>query len=84
MTEDRYSQLFRSFYQNSDTEPDASLWITEWAYPSEPPIWCFMSLVGVKGAMIPTSGLFSDERRDIDRDVLLLPETVIDDLNKSA
>jgi hypothetical protein len=50
----------------------------------EPPVWLMMSLVGVKGATIPTSGYFRGERREIDRDVLMLPETIIDDLSQSA
>jgi hypothetical protein len=50
----------------------------------EPPIWCFLSFVGVKGARIPTEGYFPDERRDIDRDVLLLPESNIDNLEVSG
>lgn len=46
----------------------------------QPPIWCFLSITGVRGARIPTDDHFSDENRAIDRDVLLLPECVIDDL----
>lgn len=44
------------------------------------PIWCFLSLVGVKGTMMPSDSYFSDERREIDCDVLLLPEAVINDV----
>src|SRR5690606_11723209 len=49
-----------------------------------PPVWCFMSLIGVKGAMIPQEHRFPDERRDIDRDVLLLPEAIIEDVSQAA
>ncbi len=50
----------------------------------EPPVWCFMSLTGVKGARIPTDGYFRDEHRTIDRDLLMLPECVIQDLQTDA
>lgn len=50
----------------------------------EPPIWCFLSFVGVKGARIPAEGYFPDERREIDRDVLLLPEENIGNLGASG
>ena len=50
----------------------------------EPPIWCFLSVLGVKGATILTHHYFPGERREIDRDVLLLPETVIHDLASSS
>lgn len=49
-----------------------------------PPVWCLMSLTGVKGARIPVEGYFRDEYRSIDRDVLMLPECVIDDLQADA
>lgn len=47
----------------------------------KPPIWCFVTLTGVKNAYIPTKGMFADERREIDRDLLFLPEIIIDDLD---
>jgi hypothetical protein len=42
------------------------------------PVWCFMTLTGVRGVTIkhPNGGF----QMPIDRDVLLLPETLIDDL----
>jgi hypothetical protein len=46
----------------------------------QPPIWGFLTITGVKGARIPTESDFGDENRSIDRDILLLPEFVIDDL----
>mgnify|MGYP003641952084 CR=1 FL=1 len=48
------------------------------------PIWVFLSIVGVKGAMIPSVYHFSDEQREIDRDILLLPETVMEDYDSSG
>lgn len=44
----------------------------------QPPIWCFLTLSGVKGARIPVDHYCSDENRAIDRDILSLPEAVID------
>ncbi|MEM6692831.1 MAG: hypothetical protein AAF664_25610, partial [Planctomycetota bacterium] len=86
-TEDRGKLLLAGHYEYGLTYRPASM--TRYMkglreLGVEPPIWCFISLVGVKGARIPTSGYFSDERRDIDRDVLLLPETIIDDLDRDA
>lgn len=46
----------------------------------QPPVWCFLTVAGVKGARIPTDNHFPDEDRTIDRDTILLPECVIDDL----
>lgn len=73
--ESRLTQRFRAMEQFTKGLKELEI---------EPPIWCFLSLVGVKGAMIPTEGHFPDERRDIDRDVLLLPETVINSLDASS
>lgn len=47
----------------------------------QPPVWCFLALTEVKGARIPTDDHFPDEHRNIDRDLLLLPEKVIDDFS---
>jgi Putative DNA-binding domain len=49
-----------------------------------PPLWGFLTITGVKGAKIPSDSDFGDEYRDIDRDSLLLPEFVIDDLGADA
>jgi hypothetical protein len=46
-----------------------------------PPLWGFLTITGAKGAKIPSDSDFGDEYRDIDRDTLLLPEFVINDLN---
>lgn len=50
----------------------------------QPPIWCFLTITGVKGARIPTDYYCEDENRAIDRDVLLLPEQVISDLSMES
>lgn len=50
----------------------------------QPPIWCFLTVTGAKGARIPTMGYFPDENRTIDRDIIMLPETVIDDLETDS
>jgi hypothetical protein len=50
----------------------------------EPPVWCFLTVTGVKGARIPTDDYFPDENRAIDRDTLMLPECVIDDLGAES
>lgn len=50
----------------------------------QPRIWCFLTITGVKDARIQTNERFADENRAIDRDVLFLPEIVIDDLNGNA
>ena len=50
----------------------------------QPPLWGFLTITGVKGAKIPSDHDFGDEYRDIDRDTLLLPEFVIDDLGTDA
>lgn len=42
------------------------------------------TLTGVKGASIPTASHFVNGGSEIDRDVLLLPESVIDDLTTDA
>lgn len=47
----------------------------------QPPVWGFLTITGVKGARIPTDHDVGDENRAIDRDTLLLPEFVINDLN---
>jgi hypothetical protein len=50
----------------------------------QPPVWCFLTITGVKGARIPTNDHFRDENRTIDRDTLMLPECVIDDLGAES
>ena len=50
----------------------------------QPPIWGFLTITGAKGARIPTDFSFPDENRTIDREVLALPEFVIDDLATNA
>jgi len=50
----------------------------------DPPIWCFLSITGVKGATIETDGGFHRGNRVIDRDILMLPECVIDDLSADS
>lgn len=45
-----------------------------------PPVWCFLTLTGVKGAIIATDDPFQDENWEIDQDTLMLPEAVVDDL----
>ena len=46
----------------------------------QPPIWGFLTITGVKGARIPTESYSGANIYTIDRDTLLLPEFVIDDL----
>lgn len=48
----------------------------------QPPIWCFLTITGVKGAKISPSNSRCENNLKIDQDVLLLPEFVIDDLNR--
>jgi hypothetical protein len=50
----------------------------------QPPVWCFLTVTGVKGARIPTEDHFPDENRAIDRDTLMLPEGVIEDLGTDS
>lgn len=50
----------------------------------QPPVWCFLAITGVKGARIPTDDHFGDENRAIDRDILMLPERIIDDLRADS
>ena len=50
----------------------------------QPPVWCFLTIIGVKGARIPMEGHFPDENVEIDRDILELPERLIDDLAADA
>jgi hypothetical protein len=50
----------------------------------QPPVWGFLTITGTKGARIPTDHVFGDENRSIDRDTLMLPEFVIDDLGTDA
>lgn len=49
----------------------------------EPPIWCFITFTGVKGARIITPRPLGFAFHSIDRDVLSLPECVIDDLDQT-
>jgi hypothetical protein len=46
-----------------------------------PPIWGFLTVTGVKGTTIYIEGYFGGEEHPIDRDVLLVPEFVLDDLS---
>lgn len=50
----------------------------------QPPIWCFLTITGVSGAKIPIENQFGDEMHPIDRDILFLPECLIDDLGVDA
>jgi hypothetical protein len=50
----------------------------------QPPLWGFLTITEVKGATIPVERGFREEYRDIDRDTLMLPEFVIDDLCTDA
>jgi hypothetical protein len=50
----------------------------------QPPLWGFLTITGVKGATIPAERGFREEYRDIDRETLMLPEFVIDDLRIDA
>jgi hypothetical protein len=49
-----------------------------------PPIYAFLTLTGVKGALIYQGAFSSESHHLIDRDVLSLPEIVIEDLNQSV
>ncbi len=46
-----------------------------------PPIWGFLTITGVKGARIPTRDYCADNLFVIDRDILTLPEFIIEDLD---
>lgn len=50
----------------------------------QPPVWGFLTITGAKGARTPTDHDFGDESRAIDRDTLMLPEFVINDLGTDA
>ena len=50
----------------------------------ELPIVTFLTLVGVKGYSMATDRFFQGESCQIDRDVLLLPETIIDSYDVKA
>jgi hypothetical protein len=45
-----------------------------------PPIWCFLTLTGVKGTAIGRAAGFA-RSYPVDRDILYLPEALIDDLS---
>jgi hypothetical protein len=47
------------------------------------PIWGFLTLIGVKGMSIKYQGDYIHDRHEIERDVLSLPEFVIEDLDTS-
>jgi hypothetical protein len=49
-----------------------------------PPIWCFLTLTDVKGMMIQYQGDYLYHRHSIERDVLSLPEFVIENLDSPA
>lgn len=46
----------------------------------QPPVWFFLTVTGVKGATIPKMDYIGNQNQVIDRDVLALPEHVINDL----
>ena len=46
----------------------------------QPPVWCFMTITGVKGTKISTGDRIREVPK-IDRDVLHIPECVIEDLS---
>ena len=48
-----------------------------------PPIWCLITLTGVKGASVRYSNYYLHTQHSIDRSVLQLPEFVVDDLDSS-
>ena len=50
----------------------------------ELPIFLFLSLVGVKGYSMATGGLFYRERSSIDRDVVALPEVIVENYSEGA
>jgi hypothetical protein len=50
----------------------------------QPPVWGFLTLLGVKDAYIPTRGFFPERRHIMDRDILVLPEFVVGDLGTDA
>jgi hypothetical protein len=50
----------------------------------EPPILCFLSLVGVKGYSMPTGRFWQREHFSIDRDVLMLPEVMVESFDVKA
>jgi len=51
----------------------------------DPPIFCFLSLIGVKGYSMPLSRekLFLNGYHLVDRDILLIPEVFVEDYNIS-
>jgi hypothetical protein len=50
----------------------------------EPPFTLMFALLGVKGFSIRAEGMFPDECCAFDRDELLFPETIVDDLGQPA
>ena len=46
----------------------------------EPPIWCFLTLAGLKGARINSADNRDFKNHTFDRDVLFLPECLVEDL----
>lgn len=47
------------------------------------PVWCFLTLTRMKGVVIRVEGSYV-EMPPIDREILYLPETMIDDLSVEA
>ncbi|MGB3208426.1 MAG: ATP-binding protein [Crinalium sp.] len=49
-----------------------------------PPIFLMLSLIGVKGYQLSINSPFSNQSHPIDRDVLLLPEAIVEDYKSKA
>ena len=80
-------RLLASFYERTLTQEDQHfkrLLTSLREVGVQPPVWCFLTVTGVKGASIPTDRDYPGENRTIDRDILLLPEHKMDDLAADA
>lgn len=81
---DGATYLLTDFYEKSVVN-DVPLYLKGLGSLSvRPPILAFLTLTGVKGALIHPRTFSPDFLDLIDRDVLYLPEIVIEDLNQSA
>jgi hypothetical protein len=81
----RDGQTFLStgFYEKSVVN-DVSVYLKGFRSLSiRTPIWAFLTLTGVEGAFIHPGQFYVNVLDPIDRDILHLPEVVIEDLNQS-
>jgi hypothetical protein len=87
VSEGRTTRRLQTYLYENDMVTGNGFFKQLWAGLNEigvkPPIWCFLTFTGVKGARIITPRPLDFAFHSIDRDVLTLPECIIDDLDQT-